>query len=394
MKPDEAMAQEPTPTATPAPIWTPGPTPSATWYDCGAVPEWWGLRTPSPRWFTLCGHCRGVWPTQTPRFFPSPTSHPYFATTTPITVSFPAVTPTPSGTPFPTPTPDHSSVWRIDIVLDQFSVDGLSDYGATIGSYYFSSIDDVHVSGAYWISAQSGAEGGFRVVAQLYWLGPGVTPTLQINVTVGTGPYDFEDFRCLSGLLTGAGSATYLSPGHISGDIGPLTFWDFPLALCPYTQFRLYSYYYQSSKAFFSDNSQVVAAIEYYAAHMRHSGFFEIRISSDSVHRPHVTPTPGRHGFTDPTPTPAPSTGPCSQLNPGDDIEVISVPKVGPGVCAGVGPVDFALPLVGGISIPRISICFIPIWFGSINIFGLRTNLDFLFSAAASAMILRWLWRS
>jgi hypothetical protein len=224
-----------------------------------------------------------------------------------------------------------------------------------------------------------------------------VTPTVRITVTMGTGPYEYESFRCP---VTGAGSAMYLSPGHTDGEMGPRNFWKWDYSGCPDFQFLLYSYYYQSSKAFWTDERPVVAGIEYYANTMRHSGWWYLRISDVSYPKPSSTPSPTPLATPAPTLTPTPTRAPtpvpgaCGSLDLGDEVEVVPVPRVGQGVCAGVGPIDLSLPLVGGISVPQIRICFIPIWFGSIRLFGINVNLDLVFTAAAGAMILRWFWRS
>jgi hypothetical protein len=107
----------------------------------------------------------------------------------------------------------------------------------------------------------------------------------------------------------------------------------------------------------------------------------------NNCQRPTPTPTVA------PTPTRTPEGG-CQDPNLSGDVEVVPVPRVAPGLCAGVGPVDVSLPLVGGISVPQIRICFVPIWFGTLDLFGVKVNLDLVFTAAAGAMILRWFWRS
>jgi len=132
-----------------------------------------------------------------------------------------------------------------------------------------------------------------------------------------------------------------------------------------------------------------------YTVWMVYSGDVEYQANQNAClgnncQRPTPTPTPTPM----PTPTPTPGPGSCADLDPGESVEVIPVPRVGTGVCAGVGPIDVSLPLVGGISVPQIRICFVPIWFGTIDLFGLKVNLDLVFAAAAGSMILRWFWRS
>jgi hypothetical protein len=322
-------------------------------------------------------------------WFPTFTPHPWFATTTPVAT--PAHDSTVTPTPTATPTQQN---WRLDIVLEQApGSDNLGDYGSSLGSYYFNDLSDIDVHGRYWISAPSGSEGGFRVSANLYWMGSGVTPTVRLTVTVGTGPYEAENFRCF---ITGAGSAIYLSPGHVSGEMGPRVYWEWRYDVCPNFPFVVYSYHYQSSKSFWTDSSPVLAKLEYYANSMRHSGWFRFMVSDVSYEKPVATPTPSQELTPTPTSVPAvtPTPGGCWDLDPGDNVEVVPVPRVAPGVCASVGPFDFSLPLVGRISVPLVKICLVPIWFGSIDLFGVRVSLDLVFAAAAGAMILRWLWRS
>jgi hypothetical protein len=118
--------------------------------------------------------------------------------------------------------------------------------------------------------------------------------------------------------------------------------------------------------------------------------FYQVPGQNDCVgnncQRP--TPTPS------PTPTATPALGSCSNPDLGNDVEVIPVPRIGTGLCAGVGPIDVTLPVVGDISVPQIRVCFVPIWFGTIDLFGVKVNLDLVFAAAAGAMLLRWFWRS
>jgi hypothetical protein len=136
------------------------------------------------------------------------------------------------------------------------------------------------------------------VWANLYWLGSGVTPTIDIKVTMGTGPHEAENFRCP---VTGSGGALYLSPGHHSGETGPRGFWEWPYQLCPSFELRLFSYYYQSSKRW-QDSSHVVAGIEYVANSARFEGWWYLRISDVSYPKPSQTPSP--QGTPTPTPTP------------------------------------------------------------------------------------------
>jgi hypothetical protein len=273
----------------------------------------------------------------------------------------------------------------------------LASYGASLGSFYFADLRDIEVYGEYWINAPRGKEGGFRVWANLYWLGAGITPTVRITVTVGTGPYEYENFSCP---VTGGGSSMYLSPGHNAGETGPRIFWKWNYSTCPSFPFVLYSYYYQSSKTFLTGSEPVVAGIEYYAASMRHSGWWYFKVADVSHPKPVATPTPTPAvtptpvPTPSPTPTPTPGPGSCANPDLGVDVELIPVPRVAPGLCAGVGPIDFSLPLVGGISVPQIRVCFVPIWFGTLDLFGVKVNLDLVFAAAAGAMILRWFWRS
>jgi hypothetical protein len=127
----------------------------------------------------------------------------------------------------------------------------------------------------------------------------------------------------------------------------------------------------------------------------RLTGWWYIRVEGVEVQPRPPTPTPALTPTPMPTATPTPSPGgDCQDPDLGDDVEVVPVPRIAPGVCAGVGPVNFSLPLVGNISVPHIRICFVPIWFGSIDLFGVRVSLDLVFAAAAGAMVLRWFWRS
>jgi hypothetical protein len=148
----------------------------------------------------------------------------------------------------------------------------------------------------------------------------------------------------------------------------------------------VYRHYLSASDSAFAFAVSVVRS--------RLSGWWFIRVDGGSVLPYPPTPTPALTPTPRPTATPTPVSGGCRDPQLGDDVEVIPVPRVAPGLCAGVGPVGFSLPIVGDVSIPQIRICFIPIWFGSIDLFGVKVNLDLVFAAAAGAMILRWFWRS
>jgi len=377
MRPLEVVAQGPEPTSTPAPMWTPGPTPTLGWRECGPVPPWWGLQTPSPRWFTLCGHCRGIWPTQTPRWFPSPTPHPYFATTTPITVPVPTVTPTstPRGTPVPTPTPTPEPVAILEF-RDSHGYEGsLERFGLPAGGVAYPVYPGWELWGSFDVTGSGGA-GTKRMIE--------VHASVPLTLTVGIGYHDWTDKYC-----EGWWAATFrIGTEDFGGPAeqpfaqrGNVFCWDDDLY--PPAVYRHYLTALDSAFAF------VVSV-----ARSRLTGWWYIRVEGVQIQPLPPTPAPTVTSTPAVTPTPAGGSGDCQDPNPGGDVEVVPVPRVGTGLCAGVGPVDASLPLVGSISVPQIRICFVPIWFGSIDLMGVKINLDLVFAAAAGAMILRWFWRS
>jgi len=287
--PASAWAQVPTPT--PPTVETPGapPAPTVSPWTCGLPGS--GCRVvcaePTPT-------ATSVWS----RWTPFPTWTPAAGLTRTPTAT---VTPTPTLTPSPTPTP--VPLWRLEIGIQELDVANLADYGASIGNYYFSDLRDIELYGQYWINAPRGRSGNFRLWAHLFWVGGGVTPTVRITVTVGTGPYDYENFACP---VSGSGGVMYLSPGHDSGETGPREFWRWNYQICPSFDLTVFSYYFQSSKGY-SQGSFAIAGFEYGAASMRHSGWWYIKISDVSYPKPSATPTPTPVATPTPTPTPDPA---------------------------------------------------------------------------------------
>jgi hypothetical protein len=215
-----------------------------------------------------------------------------------------------------------------------------------------------------------------------------VTQTLQLTFTVGMGYYEFGERYCagLWGSSFHIGTEDFGAPAEqLYAERGLFLCWDEYLY-----QPVVYQHYLTRMDTAFSLAASVTRA--------RVRGWWYIRVEDVETREYPPTPTP----VLEPTPTPTlvptltPTPGPDSCSNPdlGGDVEVIPVPRVAPGLCAGVGPVDVSLPLVGGISVPRVQVCFVPIWFGVVDLFGIKVNLDLVFGAAAGAMILRWLWRS
>jgi hypothetical protein len=377
------------------------------------VPSWWGRQTPSPGWFAVCGHCRQVWPTPSLRWFPTVTPHPYFATTTPITVSTPAPTltptwvPTATATPTPTPTP---TPYPGGIRVLEIPVNVEFDYQAdrTIVEDYVTVFSFQVVTGTVYaialeIEAQFNNQ-GFSY-SELYLGKPAVGPVHEWRF-----PYPYGDYP---------GTPIQVSMHYEHAFLG----YHFPEVdravadfengiLFPRPGPDLHRQLGEGWVLFGAGDSGVVKVRVYLntefpprlgrlwgrvtSVWLVYSGdFFYQAPGRDSCvgnncQRPTPTPTP----TVTPTPTPAPGSGSCANPDLGNDVEVIPVPRVAPGLCAGVGPIDLSLPLVGSISVPQIRICFVPIWFGTLDLFGVKVNLDLVFAAAAGAMILRWFWRS
>jgi hypothetical protein len=217
-----------------------------------------------------------------------------------------------------------------------------------------------------------------------------VTPTVRLTFTVGMGYYEFGERYCggLSGSSFRIGTEDFGAPAEQPyAERGLVFCWDEGL----YPPVVYQHYLTRPDDAF-------ALAVSVTRARVR--GWWYIRVEGVEL-RPHpptptpaLTTTPLPTVTPRPTVTPTPVSGGCQDSDLGDDLEVVPVPRVAPGLCAGVGPIDFTLPLVGGISVPQIRICFVPIWFGSIDLFGVKVSLDLVFAAAAGAMILRWFWRS
>jgi len=175
-------AQEPTPTSTPRPLVTPYPTAGPRWGVCGSPPDWWGLETPSPSWFSLCGHCRQVWPTPTLRFWPSPTLHPWLATQTPVWFPTPPVTGTPEPTPTPTPTPDSFALITITDAIP-----GSLPYFGLPSTVSYSIYEGWQIGGSFDVFDDVG--NGLKVMIR-------IESSQTLTFTVGMGYYDFTDKYC------------------------------------------------------------------------------------------------------------------------------------------------------------------------------------------------------
>ena len=396
-----AEAQEPTPTSTPRPLVTPRPVTDPYWGECGPVPDWWGMATPSPRWFAICGHCRQVWPTPELRFFPTPTPHPWLATQTPFW--FPTPTP-PTGTPEPTPTrtptvtptpPSYvGATGRVE-VGNGSGVAFLEVQGRAGRSFFLSvSGPNSNQNQELWDSffmAQGWTDvstdwGGKSIVWVWNDTGGVVTYTLAYEIE------SFCDERC----------------GHAGIDVFQCETTSDARGLICYSGGRLLSEGVAdgaslSGSLVFTRTAGSGFAVECGSSgglFGRGSGYCRFRINvGDELIEPTPTPTPTPVSYL-PTPTPEPTPDPgsggidCSDLDPGEDVEIVPVPRVGDRFCAGIGPVNVTIPLVGEISIPEFRICFVPIWFGSVDLFGIRVNLDAVFFIMGAALLVRWFLRS
>jgi hypothetical protein len=275
-------------------------------------------------------------------------------------------------------------MWRIRVWYYIFSNrHGTFKFSATVNEIYVSSLDGVELYGQFAMDASYPDEAGqARLGLDVNYVGPGITPTLRITITAGTGPYSYERFH-------------NWAPARAWDVLG--SFWSYDAMS---GAFNLRYYYRTFVFAYPPASGAAVHSFGYEANNARLSGWYYYAISTGPSRNPGVTPTPAPTPtptpVVTPTSTPGPTPGPgfCGDPDLGNDVEVIPVPRVSPGLCAGVGPIDVSLPLVGGISVPQVRVCFVPVWFGTIDLFGVKVNLDLVFTAAAGAMILRWFWRS
>jgi len=369
---DRAQAQEPTPTSTPRPLVTPHPTSGPRWGACGPAPAWWGRETPSPHWFAICGHCRGVWPTPTLRFWPSPTLHPWLATQTPVWFPTPPVTGTPEPTPTPTPTPDGFALITItDVISGSLPYFGLPRDGVSYSIY-----EGWQIGGSFNVFDEVGS--GFKVMIL-------VESSQPITFTVGMGYYDFKDKYCdgMWGSSFRMGTEDFGGPGEqVYSERGLVFCWD-------------EGAYYPSVYQHYLTRVDSVYALAVGVTRARVVGWWYIRVEGVSTGPYPPTPTPNpTPGSYLPTPTPDLGSIDCSDLDVGEDVEVIPIPRVGDRFCAGIGPVHVNIPLAGEIDIPEFRLCFVPVWFGVLDLFGLKINLDAVFFVMGGALLVRWFLRS
>jgi len=375
-----AEAQEPTPTSTPRPLVTPRPATDPYWGECGPVPDWWGLATPSPRWFAICGHCRQVWPTPELRFFPTPTPHPWLATQTPFW--FPTPTPptgTPEPTPTPTPTPLPDPVAVITITDSSGYPGSLPYFGLPAGGVSFPVYEGWEMGGTFEIFDGGGES--LKVMIDVYSSQP-------LTFTVGMGYYEFTDRYC-----SGLWGSSFLIGTEDFGGPGQQPYAGRDLVICWDEDL-----YQPSVQQHYLTNLDSAFALAVSVTRARVWGWWWIRVEGGVSSGYPPTPTPMAAVTPTPELTPEPTPDPggidCSNPDPGEDVEIIPVPRVGDRFCAGIGPVNVTIPLVGEISIPEFRICFVPIWFGSVDLFGIRVNLDAVFFIMGAALLVRWFLRS
>lgn len=105
-----------------------------------------------------------------------------------------------------------------------------------------------------------------------------------------------------------------------------------------------------------------------------------------------------------PTVTPTPVVSDCSTVSGSTAVDITDLPGIliGPAICTGFDGAEIDLSTINwltgmsfeDISLPGVEVCFRPITFGKVKIFGMEFDLDILSAVITGVLAIRWLFRS
>jgi len=105
-----------------------------------------------------------------------------------------------------------------------------------------------------------------------------------------------------------------------------------------------------------------------------------------------------------PTPSPTPAVGVCGTINSGvttsGTLPALPVPIVGPKTCLQIGPYNIGFDLINSVTgwniapwiFPGINLCFQSIYFGDLDLLGIKLSLDALTLAFGAFALIRHYW--
>lgn len=362
-------------TATPSPSWEPlfpssTPVPTRS-YECSQeLPQSWGTVTPSLLWSSSCSNCLL---TLTPR-----------ATSTSW---FPSATPDPSASPAPTNTATATPhVPPLDVYLDDAEwLDNSGYAGSEVNSQAFDSYTAIF--DATQTNTLTGPTSPWSSSA--WWVSfAGAEPNDVLKFTISGSWYTQWD----GGQSGDCGSFILgLPSGHslsVSGTPG--SYCTYELTLPAY----LGGWGATQSIGFGNFRGPNTAFTD--PAYQHQGGFIFQELNGVPV------------GLATATPTATPVLSYCSSVDgslPSAEPDLgIALPviTVGEAVCTGLGEITIPfsiLNLIGDwefsdLVIPGIEICFRPVSFGVLDLFGVLVDLDLMVLLMSGALVLRWFLRS
>lgn len=372
---DHASAQDPTSTDTPsdtptptnAPIFTdPTLVPTGHYVCTGNQPIGWGTVTPDPYWLMQCGMC--ITPDSSDFFG----DNPFDITSTPDPNITPTVTPTITATP------------QNDLLDAALRVGGMPVPIEIPTNEFRTTTSDLLTYGQI---------GGINITDTAPQYTP-ITGSIKLEIA-----YNLVDHV---GTTYGEGIKLIVFPPNSSGLV--LNCISGSCSSFIDTDSQAKQVWIVNTISGGSGTETLIFEFSYAPKYGHSIGFmFQIDAGKGSTFSGTYTYTgQGSEFFTiDPTPTPVYSD--CSTVDPADgssgDDDGFSLPDIGLGWgrCLTLGGWNIGLEwaqafiptLPDGWEVPGIEICFVPIEFGSLNLFGLGVDLDLIAAVMAGVLIIR-----
>lgn len=371
----ETKAQTETPTPPNSPIFvtnTPAPAQNT---GCNGQPQGWGTITPNAYWLDKCYACI----TRTPYyFFPTLTPAPWETPATPL--------PTNTGQPTITPTPN----WGLFTISSYTGIDNWiqgTDYPLSLVNWSYSNRP------VPWIKTDMNTsnEGGTTFKYTLRFVGNG-------NFANGTNE---EGWKVVvrnpnDRVTSGVGS------GSLSG---------FTFSRTGYGENSSWLWMSQNGGNYTYDGTLVITSkCNVTNCYQVQVDLWPASLTGGNNAYMHNYWWQGEINPYIPTPTPNPNANSiCNTVNGGttvDDSGNFGLPEIeiGWARCVQIGgwviPLGWIENLIPNLNlgesfqIPGIQFCFKPIYFGSLTVFGLSIDLDFIAVVMAGALLFRIIFRS
>lgn len=368
----------PTPTYQPVfPTYTPLPTEGM---DCpeGRQPLGAGTVTPNPYWSANCAQCiTPEWAIETSTLWPTSTAMPTATAT---------VSPTATSTPI---SYYVSARYKLDGGSDQILYQGWNNinFGPATSHELQVTLADIRSNWSAYLIIVTEATGVKAANSQHY---DRITATKSTSVTgYAYGMYDL--FGLAWDWLYGVGSwfddyRNYMAPGEF----------DVPFNYTLWNGF----YFHVSNNGGYPGKNLIWYQRPYNSPTWggNISGRFRVYLQLWPDAGPTATPSP--------TMTPyATATYPasfCSEVEgeegqgETEDYFALPAPTFGSSTCYGIDSITIPLSWLGfdDVYIPGVEVCFKPIYFGILKMFGLNIDLDYIAYVLAGVAILRMILRS